>query len=188
MKAAYADPPYLGCGKKLYQRHHSEAALWDSPEAHARLAAQLEADYDAWALSCSTPSLQTLLPLMPQGIRVAAWVKPFAVFKPGVGVAYAWEPVIFREGRKRSRKQPTARDWVSANITLRKGLTGAKPVQFCEWLFDLLTLEPDDDFTDIFPGTGIVGLTWGTWRERKLASRAADLDRCEPTKGTEASK
>ena len=122
-----------------------------------------------WAMSCSTPSLQILLPLMPKGVRVAAWVKPFAIFKPGVGVAYAWEPIIFREGRKRSRKQPTARDWVSANITLRKGLTGAKPSQFCEWLFDLLTLEPDDEFTDIFPGTGIVGLNWDSWRSRRLS-------------------
>ena len=165
MKAAYADPPYLNCGK-LYKKHHPDALIWDRPEAHARLAEQLEEQYDMWALSCSTPSLQTLLPLMPKGVRVGAWVKPFAVFKPGVGVAYTWEPVIFREGRKRPRTQPTARDWVSANITLRKGLTGAKPIQFCDWLFDLLTLEPDDEFTDLFPGTGIVTAAWGEWRSR----------------------
>ncbi len=164
MKAAYADPPYLGCGKKLYGKHHPDAMIWDAPEAHVRLVDQLENEYDAWAMSCSTPSLRALLPLMPPEIRVAAWVKPFAIFKPNVGVAYAWEPVLFKEGRKRSRERPTSRDWVSANVTLRKGLTGAKPVQFCEWLFDLLTLEPDDEFIDIFPGTGIVGHTWDLWR------------------------
>lgn len=174
MKAAYADPPYLGCGK-LYKKHHPDAMVWDRPETHARLAEQLEEQYDMWALSCSTPSLQTLLPLMPKGVRVGAWVKPFAVFHPGVGVAYAWEPVILREGRKRPRTQPTARDWVSANITLRKGLTGAKPIQFCDWLFDLLTLEPEDEFTDLFPGTGIVKAAWSEWRSRNRRVQTALL-------------
>ena len=170
MKAAYADPPYLGCGQKLYGKHHPDAAKWDAPEAHAELAAQLEANFDAWALRCSTPSLQILLPLMPKGIRIAAWVKPFAIFKPGVGVAYAWEPVIFREGRKRTRQQPTARDWVSANITLRKGLTGAKPAAFSAWLFDLLTLEPEDEFSDIFPGTQAVSQAWAEWKQQRLSA------------------
>ncbi len=174
MKAAYADPPYLGCGK-LYKKHHTDSAIWDIPETHAKLAERMETEYDAWALSCSTPSLQTLLPLMPKGVRVAAWVKPFAVFKPNVGVAYAWEPVIFKEGRKRGREKPTSRDWVSANITLKKGLCGAKPLQFCEWLFDLLALEPDDEFHDLFPGTGIVTDAWEFWKMQKCTDEAVEM-------------
>ena len=35
---AYADPPYLGCGK-LYADHHPDALEWDDPETHeSRLA------------------------------------------------------------------------------------------------------------------------------------------------------
>jgi hypothetical protein len=85
-----------------------------------------------------------------------AWVKPFAIFKPGVGVAYAWEPVIVRGGRKRTRRQPTVRDWVSVNITLRKGLVGAKPLAFCQWLLDVLNVEVGDTLDDLYPGTGIM--------------------------------
>lgn len=168
MKAAYADPPYLGQGKRLYGHLHPEASKWDRPESHAELASSMNRDYDAWALSLSSPSLREILPLMPEGVRVAAWVKPFAIFKPNVGVAYTWEPVIFKEGRKRGRSVPTCRDFVSANITLRKGLTGAKPEQFSLWLFDLLTLKPDDDFTDIFPGTGGVLNAWNNWRNTAI--------------------
>lgn len=160
MRAAYADPPYLGQGARLYAQHHADAARWDDPQAHIDLAHRMNAEFDGWALSASSPSLRELLPAMPEGVRVAAWVKPFAIYKPNVPIAYAWEPVIFKEGRKRTRRDPTCRDWVSANITLRKGLTGAKPETFCLWLFDLLTLRPSDVFVDLFPGTGIVTQTW----------------------------
>jgi len=36
MKAAYADPPYLGCGAKHYGDRHEAAAEYDTPEAHKR--------------------------------------------------------------------------------------------------------------------------------------------------------
>ena len=61
------------------------------------------------------------------GHRICPWVKPFAIFKPNVGVAHAWEPVIIFGGRHRTRQQPTVRDRFAREITLRKGLTGAKP-------------------------------------------------------------
>lgn len=160
MRFAYADPPYLGCGAKLYGQHHPDAARYDSLDAHRELVERLVAEFpDGWAMSLSSPSLQQILPLCPPDVRVMAWVKPFAVFKPNVGVAYAWEPVIVRGGRKRTRKQPTVRDWIDCNITLRKGLTGAKPPGFCEWLFDVLNLQDGDELVDLFPGTGVVGRT-----------------------------
>lgn len=97
-------------------------------------------------------------------MRVAAWVKPFCVFKKGVRPAYAWEPVLFRGGRNahhppplKGGKQTTPKDYVAVNITLKKGLTGAKPLAFCEWVLDLLNVQPDDVVDDLFPGTGIMG-------------------------------
>lgn len=126
---AYADPPYLGCCG-LYEHYHGVdgTACWDRLGTHAALIERLRSEFpDGWALSCSSVSLRQLLPLCPDDVRVAAWVKPFAVFKPNVNPAYAWEPVIFRGGRQpRARTEPTVRDWFSHEITLRKGLTGAR--------------------------------------------------------------
>ncbi len=163
MKFAYADPPYLGCGA-LYKKHHADALDWNDPEIHRRLILRLRADYpDGWALSASSPSLQTILQFCPVDVRVSSWVKPFAIFKPNVGVAYAWEPVIWRGGRPRTREQDTVRDWVSANITLKRGLTGAKPREFCRWLFSILNVQAGDEFVDLFPGTGAVMAAFNEW-------------------------
>lgn len=163
MRVAYADPPYIGQAKKHY-----------GPEArevdHVALVSQLEC-FDAWALSLSSPSLLAVLSLCPPSSRVGVWVKPFASFKPGVNPAYAWEPVIFSPGRKRGREMPTVRDWVSCNITLKRGLAGVKPDAFCFWLFDLLACHPDDEFHDLFPGSGAVGVAWKNYQEQ---ARAAD--------------
>lgn len=157
MRFAYADPPYLGCGQKHYGALHPDAADFDTLEAHQRLIERLCADYpDGWAMSLSTPSLRALLPLCPDDVRVAAWVKPFCAFKANVNPAYAWEPVIWRGGRKRTRKQDTTRDWLAESITLKRGLTGAKPRAFCMWIFDLLNVQPGDEVDDLFHGSGAV--------------------------------
>lgn len=158
MKIAYADPPYLGQGKRYPEKKEVD---------HVALIKELEA-YDAWALSCSTPSLKILLPLCPARARVGAWVKPFCAFKKGINPAYAWEAVIFiptgRNGRGEIR---TIRDWVSANIAIKKGLIGAKPPEFCGWLFELLGMNSEDEFFDLFPGTGIVTSSWEIWRDNQ---------------------
>lgn len=164
MTFAYADPPYLGCAK-LYKKHHPNALKWDELSTHRSLIDSLVNDYpDGWAMSLSSTSLSTLLPLCPPDCRVSAWVKPFAAFKPNVGVAYAWEPVIWRGGRPRTRQQPTVRDWVSANITMRKGLPGAKPSAFCWWLLELLNVEMGDSVIDLFPGTNSLSRAWEGWQ------------------------
>lgn len=163
LRFAYADPPYVGQAKRHYA-HDDRGEV-----NHAQLLQRLHDEFpDGWALSCSTPSLDVLLVLCigifgAGNVRVGAWVKPFCAFKPNVNPAYAWEPVVFRGGRKRPRTEPTVRDWVSANITLKKGLSGAKPVGFCEWLFDLLGMQPGDELHDLYPGTGIVSETWNRW-------------------------
>ena len=166
---AYADPPYLGCGA-LYAAHHPAARDWDDPATHRALVQRLADEYpDGWALSSSTPALEEMLTICravlgPNKVRVSAWVKPFAVYKPNVNPAYAWESVIWRGGRtKRSRKEDTVRDWHSENITMRRGLPGAKPPGFAKWIPELLGADVTrgDTITDLFPGTGAM---LGVWR------------------------
>lgn len=157
MRFAYADPPYLGCGA-LYAAHHSEALAWDDPETHRQMVERLMDEYsDGWAISLHEPSLRFYLSVVPDAARVASWVKPFAIYKPNVTRAWTWEPVIFYGGRPIPRSAPTWRDHLSEPITLRKGLTGAKPWRFCEWVLDGLGYQPGDTLDDLFPGTGVMG-------------------------------
>jgi len=149
----YADPPYIGQAKKHYNSEEVD---------HRELIAHLEA-YDGWALSLSSPTLQEILAMCPNNVRVGAWVKPFCSFKPNVNPAYAWEPVIFKPARARGRDKLTARDWVTTNITLKKGLSGVKPDAFSFWLFEILGAEPTDEFIDMFPGSGAVSRAWDKW-------------------------
>lgn len=144
MRVAYADPPYPGMAHRYPEK---------TEVCHASLIAQLQS-YDAWALSTSSVALPEILPLCPSKTRIAAWVKPFAVFKPNVNPAYAWEPVLFVTPRKRSRAEPTTVDWLAAPITLQRGVVGAKPDQFFWWILDLLGYEPGDTMEDLYPGTG----------------------------------
>lgn len=176
MKFAYADPPYLGCCR-LYDHYHPDDRCWDDLSTHMALIERLVREFpDGWALSCTSGSLRSLLPLCPDDSRVGPWVKTFGAFKRGVRPAYMWEPVIFRGGRNPSNgyshkppekngKQTTPKDFaiISAGdllaepITLKKGLTGAKPEAFCEWVLDLLNVLPGDEVVDLFPGTGTMG-------------------------------
>lgn len=157
MRFAYADPPYLGCAVKLYRHLHGAAAEYDSVTGHGDLIARLVAEFsDGWAMSVNTPSLKDILPLCPRECRVMSWVKPFASFKPGVGVAYAWEPIIVCGGRRRTKDQPTVRDWIAENITLKRGFTGAKPRKVVLWLMEVLNVQPGDEVVDLFPGSGAV--------------------------------
>lgn len=172
---AYADPVYLGMSWRYPE--HPESHVWDDPETHRALIDSLCTDYpDGWALSLSVPSLPVLLPMCPDDVRIGCWVKTFSAFKRGVRPAYAWEPVIWRGGRNPSNgykhpppvkggKQTTPKDFhetweqvgIACPITLRKGLTGAKPDAFCDWVLDLLNVRPGDCVVDLFPGTGAMG-------------------------------
>ena len=59
---------------------------------------------------------------------------------------------------------------VSASITLKKGLVGAKPPGFCMWLFSILNLQLGDELVDLFPGTRAVSTAW-----HKYASEQTEL-------------
>ena len=160
MKFAYADPPYPG-----------NAHLYPENEEinHTELIRYLTDEFpDGWALSTGSNSLYEILPLCPTTVRIGAWVKPFAVFKPNVGIAYAWEPVIFHGGRRRKRNQPTIRDWVSASITLKKGVVGAKPEAFCRRLIEIFNANSEDTITEIFPGTSLLSKIWNTILQQRV--------------------
>jgi hypothetical protein len=163
MRFAYADPPYLGKCGKFYGHEHPDGRCWDDLLTHKLLIERLCDDYpDGWALSCATPNLRELLPMTPPGARIGAWAKSFCIFKKGVRPAYAWEPVIFMGGRNKNHppppkggKQTTPKDYIVCPITLRRGLTGAKPEMVCLWIADLLGyVGGRDTLDDLFPGTG----------------------------------
>lgn len=163
MNLAYADPPYIGCAH-LYRDHPDFAGEVD----HAELIARLESDYDGWVLhaSATAKSMAVLAPLVEKtGARWMSWVKGFAAFKKNVSVAYAWEPVIVKPARKPVvSKRLVMRDWIQESITLRKGLTGAKPEAVCHWAFEMVGARPDDELDDMFPGTCAVATAWRTWQ------------------------
>lgn len=163
MKIAYADPPYVGCAG-LYRDHPDYGGEVD----HAALVARLQDEFDGWVLhAAATPrSMATLAPLAEQtGARWMAWVKGFAAFKRNVSVAYAWEPVLVKPARKPVvSKRLVMRDWIECPITLRRGLTGAKPEKVCHWAFEVVGARPEDELHDLFPGTGAVMRAWQSWR------------------------
>lgn len=177
MKIAYADPPYIGLAH--YYEENEEVD-------HLELIQRMCKEYDGWALSLHTPSLKKILNYCPDNVRIGSWVKPFCSFKPGVNPAYAWEPVVFWGGRSRTRKQETVRDWVAENITLRRGMKGAKPRAVCWWIFEFLGMEPSDEFIDLFPGTGAVSLAWETWCEMKLEKQMGFC--CKPNQSFKTDK
>lgn len=153
MRFAYADPPYFGQGKKRYGEHHPDAVIWDSKETHIDLVKKLTEDYpDGWALSCNPADLFWILQYCPETTRVASWVKTFHQIRPTT-VQFAWEPVIFFGGRKDNKRKPMVRDWFSSVATKRKGLPGAKPDAFNDWVLALLNFQPEDELIDLFPGT-----------------------------------
>ena len=163
MRLGYADPPYIGCAH-LYKDHPDYGGEVD----HAALINRLATEFDGWVLHthATTSAMAILGPLVQAtGARWCAWVKPFAAFKRNVSVAYAWEPIIVKAARKPVvSKRLVMRDWVDCPITMKRGLTGAKPEKVCHWAFELLGARPEDELIDLFPGTGAVAVAWKTWQ------------------------
>jgi hypothetical protein len=159
VRLGYADPPYIGCANLYPEKTEVD---------HVELIDRLESEFDGWVLhaAATTKSIAVLAPLAEKtGARWCSWVKGFAAFKRNVPVAYAWEPVLIKEARKPVVSgRHVSRDWIECSITLRRGLTGAKPEAVCHWAFELLGARPGDDMHDLFPGTGAVSLAWKTWQ------------------------
>jgi hypothetical protein len=159
---AYADPPYPGQSAKHYADHPD----YNGEVDHVELIHRLDRDYDGFVLHTSSVALPGIVPLLPSDVRYMAWAKSFAAFKRNVSVAYAWEPVIVRSVRKPTvNGRVVMRDFIVEPITMKKGLTGAKPEKVCRWIFEVAGLNPDDLLIDLFPGTGAVTAAWEAWRE-----------------------
>lgn len=172
MRLAYADPPYLGCCGLYGHDHRAPYGCWDDPFAHWQLLVNLKA-YDGFVVHLSVPSLATYLgyaearDVLLGDYRVMAWTKPFAAFKRNVPVAYAWEPVIVKAARKPEvTGRMVMRDFISEGITMKRGLTGAKPERVCHWVFECMGAQPDDELVDLFPGSGAASRAWDSWRQQ----------------------
>lgn len=159
-RMAYADPPYPG-KSGLYRGHPDFGGEVD----HRELVEQLATDFpDGWALSTSSEALQDVLAVAPAGVSVAAWFRgerPTPSYSP----LRAWEPVVVWGGRKYlspvDERRVDALVHVSrARLTDRARVIGAKPGEFCWWLFDLLGALPGDELVDLFPGSGGVARAW----------------------------
>ena len=160
LRFAYADPPYPGKARKHYATENPDAAEVDYPALIAHLTEHYP---DGWAMSCNSTNLRDLLPICPDDVRVMAWVKRFAKFKPGVNPVYAWEPIIVRGGRKYEKDAVKVRDWVDAVPIMASAavvgpkVVGQKPAAFTTWLRAVLNVQTGDKLIDLFPGSGTVG-------------------------------
>lgn len=166
LELAYADPPYPGLSRRYYADHPDYAGEVD----HATLIARLQT-FDGWALSTNASSLQAVLALCPPGVRVASWHRGERPVKGAGSVLNAWEPVIYQEARRDpSRTAAGAPRRIDAFVLHSRPrladphrVVGSKPAGFIRWMFDLLGAEPQDRFTDLFPGSGGVDRAWAVF-------------------------
>jgi hypothetical protein len=161
MRIAYADPPYSGLAAKYGRREVNMPKLIKA----------LDSRFDGWAFSCHVRGMLEVAPILPKGARVGAWCKTWVAFHKGVFPPHSWEPVIFKPARKRdlgSAETVGVRDWHSSAANMN-GFFGSKPPEFCGWLFSILGMEPEDDFHDLFHGSGAVKRAWAQWRACKKA-------------------
>ncbi len=170
MRLAYVDPPYIGCAH-LYPENQEVD--------HVELVDRLMAEYDGWVLhaAASNASEEVLAPMMAKlGVRKCVWVKPFAAFKRNVPVGYAHEYAYVKAARKPvvSKRIVPLRDYLAEGITMKRGLTGAKPEAVCHWLFEVVGARPDDELSDLYPGSGAVTRAWKTWQGKFTLPIAAE--------------
>lgn len=50
---------------------HPDAHIWDDPQSHIDLMAELEANSDGWAMAASTKTLPAIAPAIPPATRIA---------------------------------------------------------------------------------------------------------------------
>jgi hypothetical protein len=165
VRFAYADPPYPGQSKRLYGDHPDYAGEVD----HRELVERLEDEFpNGWALSTGAKNLQEVLALCPP-VRTLIWHKkagtPF-----GDHFYWKWEPVLLRgcrrpDGYPHDLLEALPLGQVSTFRALPEShVSGAKPAAFCHWLFECMGLRYDDEFVDLFPGSGTVTAEWEAWR------------------------
>jgi hypothetical protein len=58
-------------------------------------------------------------------------------------------------------------------MTMERGLCGLKPESFCFWIFEMLNLQPGDEFYDLFEGSGAVTRAFRSWMATKSPLRSS---------------
>ena len=176
-RLAYADPPYPGLAARYYADHPDFGGEVDHGELIRRLSR-----YDGWALSTNAESLGLVLDLSRDAgvkVRVAAWIRGGRPH-PTARVVSSWEPLVYVPARSGARGSGDD-GWTADSLvgptprrrsTLPTAVIGAKPPEFCAWLFRLLGAMPGDHLDDLFPGSGIVGRSW-EWAQGRDPSRLA---------------
>ena len=180
MKLAIADPPYLGVAATWYGNgppahsrrttlntptrkadNHPDAHLWDDPDQHRQLLAQLQQDYDGYAVAMKPASLWRYLQwCSPTDHRIAAWVKTSSMPNASRPIS-SWEPVLLRvpDGRRKAHQRPLpVHDWIAtAGPSRASTYVGQKPPAWTRWVLTMLGYDPDvDTVDDLFPGSGAV--------------------------------
>lgn len=157
----YADPPYAGC-RFRYARRHGNRQWGRNARADflRELIARMEALRDPdgiCAVSIGSPELR-LLHLFPSDTHVAAWVKPYAQYRPGVWPCYAWEPVVLwgrKVNREEQRLAKTPHDWL--NVAPAKPKKGGhetpKPMSFADWVLRITLGPRRGRVLELFAGT-----------------------------------
>ena len=173
VKLAIADPPYLGRAVRYYGAggcgygygknqadNHPEAYLWDDPETHKDLARKLLNEYDGFAIALTVHSLSTYLEVIEtdsrNGIRIGAWIKPKSV-PSGSRIKTSWEPVIFKipKARKGYDGGKRVNDHLICNPPTINFI-GAKPIEWTNWVLDVMGYQEGDQVDDLFVGSGMV--------------------------------
>lgn len=169
MRLAIADPPYLGRAERWYGRGrgykrgaataadvHPSASEWDQPARHAQLVADLERDFDGYAIAAAADSLAVYLAAAPQ-LRVMVWHRGNSV-PSGSRIANQWEPVLIRvpDGRNGRTHGLATADVLRSGVR-QTGFLGSKPAEWTRWVLTALGYDTETDtVTDLFPGSGAV--------------------------------
>lgn len=157
----YADPPYVNCRFKYARQNKSRQWGKNARADYMReLVARMEslrAEDGMCAISMATPELR-LLHLFPSTARVFAWVKPYAVFRPGVYPCFAWEPLVVWGrfvNREEQKTTKTPHDWLQCSPKIpRKGKHETpKPLAFAEWVINTTLGPRRGPVLELFGGT-----------------------------------
>lgn len=81
-------------------------------------------------------------------------------------------PATSDPSREYSRRIDVLTYRPGARLTDPDRVIGAKPAAFCRWMFDLLGAQPQDNFTDIFAGSGGVARAWDVFASHRETATA----------------
>lgn len=192
LRLAYADPPYPGLSRRYYSGHPDYAGEVDHAELIRRLSTfdgwALSTSARALPSVLALCPAGVRVAAWHRGERPTRSLGPLSAWEPVIyaggrldverdvsrlpgerdasGDAGATRRVEEYRGDP-SPRSPRRLDSLVYHARPRTTdparVVGAKPAVFCRWVFDLLGAEPQDEFTDIFPGSGGVARAWETF-------------------------